>query len=203
MIRNTPRTAGTPVAVLLLVIVAACASVEPRKPAPSLEGRIQGQLIPQDNSIRLGGVEIRAAGKTTATDEEGRFAFDTLPQGKISIVAEKRAGREDAGRMMGITVVYIGENPVQFKVPFRDAAFLDRFCEDCHPYRPKQPIRQGQVIRDVHVSGIVPNKATKWPESLDSKGRVTCESCHTLHETTKFGKFLVDLKSGPLCKKCH
>lgn len=190
-------------AVIPIVIMAACAAVEPRRPAPSLEGRIQGQLVPQDNSVRLGGVEIRAAGKSTVTDEQGRFAFDTLPQGKISIVAEKGTGKGDAGRMMGVAVLYVGENPAQFKIPFRNAAFVDRFCEECHPYRPKQPIRQGQIIRDVHVSGIVPKKAAKWPESVDSQGRITCESCHTTHENTKYGKFLVDLKSGPLCKKCH
>lgn len=195
----------------LLILLAGCAGMEERKAVPPLPeekftgGKIRGVVTAgTGGSIPLEGVTVSAGTFKTKTDAGGRFFFPSLPRGKHSIVAEKRFETGEMKRAMGVSVIYINDPdaPVQVGMTLRDATFVDRFCSECHPYRG-QPVLEGQVMRDVHVSGVVPKKARNSPESWDEKGRITCLSCHTPHEKGRYEKFLTGLKGGPLCQKCH
>jgi predicted CXXCH cytochrome family protein len=196
---------------LLVALLAGCAGMEARKPAaPSPEerypdGKIRGLVaVGTGVSIPLEGVTVTAGGLKTSTDAGGRFFFPSLSRGKHSVVADKQFATGGVRRAMGVSVIYVNDpdSPVQVGMTLRDATFVDRFCAECHPYRG-QPVLEGQVLRDVHVSGVVPKKARKSPESWDEKGRITCLSCHTPHEKSSYEKFLTGLKTGPLCQKCH
>lgn len=192
--------------VLLFALGAgACAKVAvvPPRPAPP-EGFVRGVLA-ADNTlgVSLAGAEARMGGGTATVSAAGTFSFPRPAPGKYFVVVEKRFETGPVRRVMGVSTVYVADYPVDVRVRLRDATDIDAFCSDCHPVKGKVT-RRDQVIRDVHPSGIVPRKANKPTGRYDDRGRVTCESCHTVHQPTAYPHFtLASFRDGKLCLECH
>jgi len=185
---------------------ASCARA-PITPAPqvtALPGRLGGAIY-TDNALRvsLEGARIRVGEEEVKAGADGTFSFPGVPTGKQFLVAEKRFSSGDVLRILGVSTIYVEDSPVRVRVRMRDATDVDAFCLDCHPMK-KDVTRRDQIMRDVHPSGIVPKKANKPFGKYDEKGRVTCESCHTVHRETGFAHFtLASFKDGKLCLQCH
>jgi hypothetical protein len=194
---------------ILLAAVAAstllsCARVELKPAEPPPEGDIRGVLLleglpPAD----LKGTEISSGTTVVRANSSGQFAFKDAPRGKHLLVAEKRLPDGKVRRLLGVATVYFEDSPVAVRLRLRDATRVDPFCLDCHPPKGRQT-RRDQIIRDVHPSGIAPVRATKSTDLLDESGRVTCESCHTIHRPTGTPKFTrASFSDGILCMRCH
>ena len=187
------------------VALVSCAKVlpPPAPPVPEGPAKVQGTLEAAGIQVPLDAAEIRAAGLKAVAGAGGAFRFRDLPPGKNFLVAEKRLGAGPVRRAMGMAVIFVADNPINIRIRMRDATNIDAFCEDCHPYRGKIS-RKDQILRCIHVSGTVPIKATGSSQGTDTQGRVTCESCHTLHEPAPAPHFLVaGTDKGELCRRCH
>lgn len=191
--------------ILLAVSVAGCGHVEPRGTgAPPKAAFVRGTLV-ADNTlpVSLSGVEIRVEGRVVQAGEGGVFSLPQLSPGKQFLVAEKRFPSGPVRRVMGVSTIYVSDNPIDVKIRVRDATDIDAFCSDCHPMM-RNVTRKDQIFRDVHPSGIVPVKANKPSGKLDDAGKVTCESCHSVHSPTGFPHFtLASYQDGKLCVQCH
>ena len=124
-----------------------------------------------------------------------------LPGGKHAIVAELKTAEI---RYLALPFAFVDEQQaLQLDIVLTDAGDVDRFCSECHPFSGKQT-RSGQIVRDMHPSGIKPRKAIRTTQLLDAQGLVTCESCHSLHQETGVERFvLYPFKNGDLCNRCH
>lgn len=209
MTGNAPQRAPALVLVLLPALAAgmlqSCAPVAVRPPAapPPTEGKVRGVLVAQGISVPLDGAVVEAAGKKTAATAGGLFAFPELEPGKQNLVVEKTFSSGPIRRVLGVATIFVAENPIEVKIPVRDATDVDLFCLDCHPPYGKVT-RRDQRYRDAHPSGVVAKKARGDASLLDSRGRVTCESCHTAHRSGAFPLFgRGDIKKGVYCNRCH
>lgn len=193
-------------AILLLgTWLSACARVETKPVAVTPPpGFHRGSLVADNTlSVSLAGTRITVEGLTVEAGEDGRFSLPAIPLGKQFLVAEKRYSSGKIRRIMGVSTVYVSENPIDVRIRMRDATDVDAFCSDCHPLL-RNVTRKDQIIRDVHPSGIVPKKANKLTGKFDEKGRVTCESCHSVHRPTGYPHFtLASYIDGKLCVQCH
>lgn len=191
---------------VVLLLLSACAPVEVRPPSEgkAAPGFVKGTFFPDNTlAVSLEGAEIRLGEFVARATSGGVFSFPQPPPGKYYLVAEKRFTRGSVRRVLGVSTLYVSESPIELRVRMRDATDVDAFCSDCHPTK-KNATRRDQVIRDIHPSGIVPVKAGKPTGKYDEKGRVTCESCHTVHQATGFPHFtLAGFKDGKLCLQCH
>lgn len=172
--------------------------------APALPGFIRGVLA-VDNALAVSaaGATVRIGGVRAAASPDGSFSLPQVPPGKYSLVAEKRFGQGSVRRVLGISTVYVGDSRIEVRVRLRDATDVDAYCSDCHPVK-QNVARRDQVVRDVHPSGVVPRKANKPTGRFDERGRVTCESCHTLHEPTPHPHYLLgSYRDGKICLDCH
>lgn len=201
----------TALRVLLAVLAAfsflSCARVDVKPPLatePPPDGDVRGVLVLEGlSSFDPGGVEISSESATVRTNSVGQFSFRDFPRGKSLLVAEKRAEGGSVRRIMGMSTIHFEDSPVIVRLRMRDATRIDSFCLDCHPPFGQQT-RRDQIVRDIHPSGIAPVKALKGSELLDSEGKVTCESCHTLHRNVGFPKFTRNsFTDGKLCVNCH
>lgn len=192
--------------VLLVGIgIAACARVETVPPTVSPPpGILHGALIPDNTlTVSLSGAEIRVEDLSLTAGEGGTFSLPRLSPGKQFFVAEKRFPSGPVRRILGVATVYVSDSPIEVRIRMRDATDVDRFCSDCHPML-RDLARRDQIARDVHPSGIVPRKAKKPSANLDDRGRVTCESCHSVHRPTGYPHFvLASYQDGRLCVRCH
>lgn len=192
---------------LLAAMAAGCAKVEVkpgRPPVAAPAGGYGGSLL-LDNavSLSLSGAVITTETERAVADEEGRFAFGRMAPGKHLVVAEKRSVAGPVKRLLGVATVFVEEGPVEIRIRMRDATDVDPFCLDCHPPY-KEVKRRDQIPRDIHPSGIVPRKAKKPTGKFDENGKVTCESCHSVHRDTGFPHFtLVSYTDGRMCIQCH
>ncbi|MHB1040627.1 MAG: hypothetical protein ACYC34_09905 [Desulfobacteria bacterium] len=192
-------------AVLLAAItLAGCAGVESRPGAVVGTGFVRGTLV-ADNTLKvpLQGVEIRVEDQVAVAGKGGAFSLTRMSPGKQFLVAEKRFPSGPVRRVMGVSTIYVADNPIDVRIRMRDATDIDAFCSDCHPML-KNVTRKDQIYRDVHPSGVVPVKAGKSTGKFDEAGKVTCESCHTVHRPTGFPHFtLSSYQDGKLCVQCH
>ena len=187
--------------------IAACARVEVKPPPPPVAVRETGYMVSllPDNavSVSLSGAVITTETERTVADEKGRFSFEKMAPGKHLVVAEKRTTAGPVRRLLGVATVFVEGSPVQMQIRMRDATRVDTFCLDCHPPY-KEVKRRDQIARDIHPSGIIPRKAKKPTGKFDEDGRVTCESCHSVHRATGFPHFtLVSYADGRMCVQCH
>lgn len=193
--------------VFFAAVIGGCARVEvkpPPTPVAAPEGRYTGSLL-LDNAVSLSpsGAVVSTETERAVADEKGRFAFEKMAPGKHLVVAEKRSGTGPVKRLLGVTTVFVEEGPVEMRIRMRDATEVDAFCLECHPPL-KQVTRRDQIARDIHPSGIVPRKAKKPTGRFDEKGRVTCESCHSIHRDTGHPHFaLTSYTDGKMCQECH
>ena len=174
------------------------------KGPPLLEsGKIRGRIISDGVAVALGGATARIGNEESLVKNDGTFFLPGETPGKQSLVVEKRFDSGPVRRVLGVSVVYVSENPVDVQVRARDATDVDAFCSDCHPPY-KKVTRKDQIYRDIHVSGVPAKRALTDPSLLDATGRITCESCHTVHQPKGFPFFGVDnLRSGAFCNRCH
>jgi hypothetical protein len=182
-----------------------CARVETKPAAvPAPAGFVRGTLVADNTlAVPLQGVEIRVEGQVSVAGEGGGFSLPRLSPGKQFLVAEKRFPSGPVRRVMGVSTIYVADNPIDVRIRMRDATDIDAFCLDCHPML-KNVTRKDQIFRDVHPSGVKPVKATKPSGKLDEAGKVTCESCHSVHRQTGFPHFtLASYQDGKLCVQCH
>lgn len=192
-------------AVPAAVFLAGCggAPVAPGAVAPA-PGFVKGTLV-ADNilSVPLAGSRVTLGDAETTASQDGSFSLPRVAPGKYSLLAENRYPAGDVRRVLGLAMVYVGENPMEVRVRMRDATDVDRFCSDCHP-SGKNVTRRDQIPRDVHPSGVVPVKARKQTGRYDDRGRVTCESCHAVHAPTPYPHYLrASFRDGRLCLECH
>ena len=131
----------------------------------------------------------------------GAFRFQGLIPGKQMIVAEKVF--PSGVRILGVARTYL--NPVVLEIPMHDVTpdpadpadnvvRLDAYCLGCHP-------PAGGTLHP-HPSGVVPKKANPPTGSMDVYGRVTCDSCHTVHYPTGFQHYTLG-SGGAWCNLCH
>jgi len=187
-------------------MIVSCAKA-PVRPPPRISvppGRLGGALF-ADNTlgVPLEGAQVRVGEEAVKTGADGTFDFPGVPTGKQFLVAEKRFPSGAVRRVLGVSTVYVTDSPLRVRIRMRDATDVDTFCLDCHPMK-KDVTRRDQIQRDIHPSGIVPKKANKPFGKYDEKGRVTCESCHTVHQDAGFPHFtLASFRDGKLCLQCH
>lgn len=196
---------GTRALLLAAVVLGGCAGVETRPAPVSVPAGSVGGTLVADNTLTvpLTGVEVRAEDQVAVADGGGRFSLSRLSPGKQFLVAEKRYASGAVRRVMGVSTVYVADNPIEVRIRVRDATDIDAFCSDCHP-KLKDVTRKDQIFRDVHPSGVKPVKANKPSARLDEAGKVTCESCHSVHRQTGFPHFtLASYTDGKLCIQCH
>lgn len=197
----------TIVAALALLALGAfsCARAPVSVKAPALPegGKVRGRVVSEGISVPLGGAKIRVGNEESVVRGDGTFFLPGEALGKQSLVVEKRFDSGPVRRILGVSVVYISENPIDIQVKARDATDVDVFCVDCHPPY-KKVTRRDQVYRDAHVSGVPAKHALSDPSLLDATGRITCESCHTVHQQKGFPFFGIDnVRSGAFCNRCH
>ncbi len=186
-----------------MLLSCAPVAVKPVPPAPPTEGKVRGLLVAQGVSVPLDGAVVEAGGKKTTVTGGGIFAFPDLDPGKQYVVVEKTFTSGSVRRILGVATIFVADNPVQIRIPVRDATDVDAFCLDCHPPYGKVT-RRDQKYRDGHPSGVVAGKALGDKSLLDFQGRVTCESCHTVHRPGQFPLFGVgDIRKGSYCNRCH
>lgn len=199
-----PWGARGALALVLGFLLVGCVEVARIPPAPVPEGAVRGVLA-LDNalSVSLDGATVRTEDERLSVGPDGVFALRRVTPGKHHLVVEKRFEQGPVRRVLGVAVFYFADLPISLRIPVRDATDVDRFCTECHPQKGA-PVRRGQVIRDVHPSGVVPRKAVGAAGRFDERGRVTCESCHTVHESVGFPKFTrASYLDGKLCVECH
>lgn len=190
---------------LLALWASSCARVETKPVAVSPPAGFSHGTLVLDNamSVSLAGAQIRVEDQAVTVGEDGRFSLPGISPGKRFLVAEKRFSSGAVRRILGVSTVYVSDNPIEVKIRMRDATDVDKFCSDCHPML-RNVVRRDQIARDVHPSGIVPQKAAKLSGKFDEKGRVTCESCHSVHRPTGSPHFtLASYQDGKLCVQCH
>lgn len=200
---------GCPVAgiVLCLVVVAGCAPRVAAPPAaplpPPAEGKVQGSLIPSGIVVPLDGATVWVGNRRAAVSAAGTFSLTEVEAGKQHVVVEKTFPSGEVRRVLGISTIFVADNPVQIRVTVRNATDVDAFCLECHPSLGKAT-RRDQKIRDAHPSGVVAINAFGDRALLDKLGRVTCESCHTPHRPGEFPLFgRGEIRKGPYCNRCH
>ncbi len=207
MTSRTPRLSfaiALAIALGLAGALPSCGPVAVRPvPGPPPEGKIRGRLVPQGLAVPLDGAVVEAAGERAAVTGEGWFAFRELPPGKQHVVVEKTFPSGTVRRILGVATIFVADNPIEIRIPVRDATDVDAFCLECHPPYAKVT-RRDQKYRDAHPSGVVATKALGDRSLLDSRGRITCESCHTAHRPGPFPLFGVgDIGKGSYCNRCH
>jgi len=206
----TSRAPGRFYAVALILALAVGGTLSSCGPAavrpvsgPPTEGKIRGRIVPQGVSVPLDGAVVEAGGKKTTVTAEGWFAFPDLEPGKQHLVVEKSFYSGSVRRILGVATIFVADNPVEIKIPVRDATDVDVFCLECHPPYAKVT-RRDQRYRDAHPSGVVARTALGDRSLLDVRGRVTCESCHTAHRPGQYPLFGVgDIRKGSYCNRCH
>lgn len=76
-----------------------------------------------------------------------------------------------------------------------------RLCEDCH--REGAP---GKAMETPHFGKPINNELDNLPEQLEfgNEGRITCTTCHDIHQETKDRKLLkMPRQNSGLCLVCH
>jgi len=179
-------------------------AVPPTAP-PSLraEGMVRGLAVSSGISVPIEGATVSVGTRRGTIAADNSFSLGEVEPGKQHVVVEKVFPSGSVRRVLGISTIFVADNPVEIRVPVRDATDVDAFCLSCHPPMGKAT-RRDQKIRDAHPSGIVALKAVGDRSLLDQRGRVTCESCHTAHgsgEHPLFGRG--EIRKGAYCNRCH
>lgn len=144
---------------------------------------------------------VTVNGQRVKTDAAGNYTVNGLPGGKLGVVAELKTGEM---RYLALPFAFVDQKQgLRLDIRLKEAADVDLFCSDCHPFTGKQT-RSDQIVRDVHPSGIKPRKALRTNQLYSAQGLMTCESCHSLHQETGVERFvLYPFKNGGLCNRCH
>jgi hypothetical protein len=200
---------GTAISFLALLLMAleGCAprmAVPPTAPAPPpAAGKVRGMAVPTGVSVPIEGATVSVGTRRGTVAADNSFSLGEVEPGKQHVGVEKLFPSGGVRRVLGISTIFVADNPVDIKVAVRDATDVDAFCLSCHPPLGKAT-RRDQKIRDAHPSGIVAVKAVGDRALLDQRGRVTCESCHTAHgpgEHPFFGRG--EIRRGAYCNRCH
>lgn len=180
------------------------AAPPPGVPAPpSAAGRVRGIVVPTGIDIPLDGAVVSVGNRRATVSAAGTFSLGGIEGGKQHVLVEKTFPSGTVRRVLGISTIFVGDNPVEIRVAVRDATDVDVFCLECHPPLGRA-VRRDQKIRDAHPSGIVARNALGDRSLLDDRGRVTCESCHTPHRSGAFPGFgRGEILKGAYCNRCH
>ena len=180
------------------------APVPPSGPAPfPAEGKVRGSVTPSGVAVPLAGATVSVGNRRATLSAGNLFSIPEVDPGKHHVVVEKVFPSGSVRRVLGISTIFVADNPVEIRVTVRDATDVDAFCLTCHPPLGKA-VRQDQKVRDAHPSGVLARNAVGDRGLLDEKGRVTCESCHTVHgpgEYPLFGRG--EIRKGAYCNRCH
>ena len=141
---------------------------------------MRGLAVSSGISVPIEGATVSVGTRRGTIAADNSFSLGEVEPGKQHVVVEKVFPSGSVRRVLGISTIFVADNPVEIRVPVRDATDVDAFCLSCHPPMGKAT-RRDQKIRDAHPSGIVALKAVGDRSLLDQRGRVTCESCHTAH----------------------
>ena len=179
-------------------------TVPPTAPAPPpAAGKVRGVAVATSVAVPIGGATVSVGNRRGTVAADNSFSLGEVEPGKQHVVVEKIFPSGGVRRVLGISTIFVADNPVEIRVAVRDATDVDAFCLSCHPPLGKAT-RRDQKIRDAHPSGIAARVAVGDRSLLDPGGRVTCESCHTAHgpgEHPLFGKG--DIRKGTYCNRCH
>jgi len=201
------RGFAIPCLALFLGALGACAprvAVPPTAPAPPpAVGKVRGVAVPTGVAVPIGGATVTAGNRKATVSADNSFYLEELEPGKQYVVVEKVFPSGEVRRVLGVSTIFVADNPVEIKVAVRDATDVDAFCLSCHPPLGKAT-RKDQKIRDAHPSGIFAVKALGDRSLLDPRGRVTCESCHTVHASGEYPLFgRGEIRKGAYCNRCH
>jgi len=159
--------------------------------------------VPSKVSVPVEGATVSVGTRRGTVAGDNSFSLSGVEPGKQHVVVEKTFPTGAVRRILGISTIFVADNPVEIRVAVRDATDVDLFCLECHPPLGKA-IRRDQKIRDAHPSGVVARNAVGDRALLDEKGRVTCESCHTPHRSGDFPGFgRGEILKGAYCNRCH
>lgn len=192
---------------LFLWTLAGCAPrvvAPPGAPAPpAAEGKVRGTVVTSGVEVSLDGATVSVGDRRATVSADNSFSIGEVDPGKQHVVVEKAFPSGKVRRVLGVSTIFVADNPVEIRVAVRDATDVDLFCLECHPPLGKAT-RRDQKIRDAHPSGVVAKNAFGDRALLDEKGRVTCESCHTPHRSGEFPLFgRGEIRKGPYCNRCH
>jgi len=196
--------------ILLFAVLSYCAGMAACAPKASVPPppvgpvtTVRGVAVSSGLSVPVEGATVTVGDRRTAIQAGGTFSVTGVPPGKQSVVIEKRFSAGSVRRILGISTIFVADNPVEIRVAVRDATDVDAFCLECHPPLAKVT-RRDQKFRDAHPSGMVARIAASDNSLLDDRGRVTCESCHTPHLPGGFPFFgQGEIRKGPFCNRCH
>jgi len=192
---------------VFLMALGGCApriAAPPGAPAPPpAAGKVRGTVVPTGIGTPLEAATVSVGKRRATVSADGTFTLGEIEAGKQHVVVEKTFPTGAVRRVLGISTIFVADNPVEIRVAVRDATDVDVFCLECHPPLGKA-VRRDQKIRDAHPSGIVARNALGDRALLDEKGRVTCESCHTPHRSGEFPLFgRGEIGKGSYCNRCH
>jgi hypothetical protein len=165
-------------------------------------GKIRGKVTLTGLSVPIDGADVRVGNVKGKVGQGGVFSLPEAPSGKQTLVIEKKFQSGQVRRILGMSTLFVGDAPIDLNVSVRDATDIDAYCLDCHPPL-KMVTRKDQKYRDIHISGVVAKRALADKTLLDAEGKITCESCHTIHVPGKPVYGVDDIKSGVFCNRCH
>ncbi|GAB4236557.1 MAG: hypothetical protein OHK0028_13470 [Deltaproteobacteria bacterium] len=205
---NHPNRFAFPGILAFCSVLAACAPRGSVAPPPSAvpsgpTTAVRGVAVSTGLSVPIEGATVSVGERRAVIGNGGTFSVAGVSPGKQSVVIEKRFSTGPIRRVLGISTIFVADNPVEIRVAVRDATDVDAFCLECHPPLAKVT-RRDQKFRDAHPSGMTARIAASDKSLLDDRGRVTCESCHTPHIAGNFPFFgLGEIRKGPFCNRCH
>lgn len=216
--------------------------------APKQFGAVEVTVTVTDGK-QLKNAVVYAKSAKAAVEAAGKaVVLAGVPVGKAAVTVEAEVGQganKGAKRYLGVVEATVVEGQVQkVLVGVEPVAVIDAYCLGCHPNPrdPKVKVKPGQIVRDIHTSGIAfPEKGysqyvemnkrhNEKVEKLDKMGKphdllpmpteirvvkiggkdvkrvfYTCETCHTLHQTTASPRYTrAPFKDkSDLCSGCH
>ncbi len=147
------------------------------RPRPAATYRISGKVVDAHSgaalsraSVRIADVKERSESQTLTADDEGNFAFDSLPQGKYSLTAERHGYLEQSYEEHDqySTAIAVGPGLTSEGLIFKLSA--EGIISGTITDESGEPIRSAQVrlFQDEDTNGI---RATRQRETVNTDDR--------------------------------
>lgn len=128
--------------------------------APQRFGDLEVTVVVSDGKQLKKAVIYAKTGKTTVEAAGTAVQLVKTPVGKAAVTVDAEVGQganKGTKRYLGVVEATIVEGKVQkVQVSVEPAAVIDTYCLGCHPNPrdPKVKVKPGQIVRDIHSSGI-------------------------------------------------
>lgn len=157
MNRCRERAGAFAVALLMTGALTAAAGGEGRAASPQGTGSLEVTVeLPPGAALDSCTLSVGEQ-EAVLKGEERTVLFEKLPLGRYPVTAVATVGNGAYGpgaRSLGVADVTVsGITGQKAVVNVQQIDNIDEFCMSCHP-DPGVPLEEGQVVRDVHVSGL-------------------------------------------------